>query len=377
MSAGSKPIQFLAAGHLILVLFAMCVALAGSATGAEIKTLAKNETTSLSDAQTDSLPIKIPVVDGQDIRFRRLSKSAGLSQTRVASVVQDKLGFIWFGTQYGLNRCDGYTSKVFKHEPGHSDSLSCVYIRSLFVDHSGTLWVGCDRFLDKYEPITETFAHYPIDTQVPGSLPTPIERINEDDAGMLWLATEKGLYKFDPVTGESTRYTHNPADPTSIAGNDVKFTRQDRTGQFWVADSGGLDAFDRKTGKITLHIPFRPEIGQFQQDKFGVFWIPSTSSSCALATLDLNTDHVICHSIYYKSRGVRSPVGTYSILESRDGTIWLASANAGLLKVDRQHKQIISYYNHPADNESLRSNNVISMFQDKEGDICKSVVIPK
>jgi hypothetical protein len=163
----------------------MCVALAGSATGAEIKALAKNEATSLSDGQTDSLPIKIPAVDGQDIRFRRLSKSAGLSQTRVASVVQDKLGFIWFGTQYGLNRYDGYTSKVFKHEPGHSDSLSCVYIRSLFVDHSGTLWVGCDRFLDKYEPITKTFTHYPIDTQVLGSLPTPIERINEDDPGML------------------------------------------------------------------------------------------------------------------------------------------------------------------------------------------------
>lgn len=131
-------------------------------------------------------------------------------------MVQDKLGFIWFGTQYGLNRYDGYTSKVFKHEPGHSDSLSCVYIRSLFVDHSGTLWVGCDRFLDKYEPITKTFAHYPIDTQVPGSLPTPIERINEDDAGMLWLATEKGLYKFDPVTGATTRYTHNPATPQRL-----------------------------------------------------------------------------------------------------------------------------------------------------------------
>jgi ligand-binding sensor domain-containing protein len=164
-------------------------------------------------------------------------------------VAQHKLGFIWFGTQCGLNRYDGYISKVFKHEPGHSDSLSCVYIRSLFVDHSGTIWVGRDRFLDKYKVITETFAHYPIGTQVPDSLPTPIERINEDDAGMLWLATEKGLYKFDPVTGETTRYTHNPADPTSIAGNDVKFTGQDRTGQFWVSDSGGLDAFDRRQVK--------------------------------------------------------------------------------------------------------------------------------
>ena len=81
-------------------------------------------------------------------------------------MVQDHLGFIWFGTQYGLNRYDGYRSKVFKHEPGRSDSLGCVYIRSLFVDHSGTLWIGCDRFLDKFEPLTETFAHYRIGTQV-------------------------------------------------------------------------------------------------------------------------------------------------------------------------------------------------------------------
>ena len=57
------------------------------------------------------------------------------------------------------------------------------------------------------------------------------------------------------------------------------------------------------------------------------------------------------------------------MLESRDGTVWLASMQAGLLKIDREHKQIISYHNHPADNESLGSDDVISIFQDKEGNI--------
>ena len=118
-------------------------------------------------------------------------EALGLSQTRVAWVVQDHLGFIWFATQYGLNRYDGYRSKVFKHEPGRSDSLGCEYIRSLFVDHSGVLWIGCERFLEKFEPLTETFAHYRIDTQGPGSLPTTIERISEDHAGRLWLANPK------------------------------------------------------------------------------------------------------------------------------------------------------------------------------------------
>src|SRR5215469_13738182 len=169
----------------------------------------------LDPSTSDRLPSKIRVVDANDIRFWRLPAGAGLSQFRVDAVAQDKLGFIWFGTQYGLNRYDGYKSKVFKHEPRRSDSPSCVYIRSLFVDHSGTLWIGCDRFLDKFEPITETFAHYRIDTEIPSDLPTPIERINEDDAGILWLATYRGLYRFDPATGKTTRYTHDPADLTA------------------------------------------------------------------------------------------------------------------------------------------------------------------
>jgi signal transduction histidine kinase/ligand-binding sensor domain-containing protein len=284
--------------------------------------------------------------------------------------VQDDLGFIWFGTQYGLNRFDGYRSKVFKHEPGQAKSLNCVYIRSLFIDHSGTLWVGCDRSLDKFDPITETFTHFFIETDVPGRLPAEAMQISEDrHTGMLWLATARGLYRLDPNTGQTIRYAHDPAQPASIAGSDVRFTGEDRTGRFWVAGNGGLDAFDRKTGKVTRHVPFVPEIGQFHQDNFGVFWITSTSPSCALATLDLTTNHVTCHSIYYKSGGATSPVRIYSILESREGTIWLNSTQAGLLKVDRQHKQIISYYNHPEDSESLGSNNVIFSFQDAEENI--------
>src|SRR5262249_58981027 len=75
-------------------------------------------------SMVDPLPAKIHLVDGNDIRFRRLSASAGLSQTRVGSIVQDKVGFIWLATQYGLNRYDGYNSKVFKNEPEHPDSMS-------------------------------------------------------------------------------------------------------------------------------------------------------------------------------------------------------------------------------------------------------------
>lgn len=80
--------------------------------------------------------VRLPVIDQQDIRFKRLSTADGLSQTRVSSILQDDQGFLWFGTQYGLNRYDGYKFKLFKHEPGRPDSLSGVYVHALFKDRS-------------------------------------------------------------------------------------------------------------------------------------------------------------------------------------------------------------------------------------------------
>ncbi len=284
-------------------------------------------------------------------------------------MVQDNPGFIWLGTQYGLNRFDGYKSKVFKHEPGRPDTLSCVYIRSLFVDHSGTLWVGCDRFLDKFEPITETFAHYRIDQDAPGHLPTPIDRIHEDDSGILWLATAKGLYRFDPATGKTSQYTHDPGDPTSVSGNRINVAGEDRRGRFWIASSGGLDEFDRKTGKAIWHVPLREEVSQFHEDKFGVFWmVTSNDPACALATLNRETHSVTCHSIDYETNGAKSPVTLSALLESQEGTVWLGST-IGLLKFDRQQRQLVNYQHNASDSESLESNSVINLYQDREGNI--------
>jgi ligand-binding sensor domain-containing protein len=149
-------------------------------------------------ADVDPRTITLPVVNGKGIRFTRLSTEDGLSQTKVSQIVQDDQGFMWFGSQYGLNRYDGYKFKVFKHEPGSTNSLSGVYIYSLFKDRSGTLWIGCDEFLDKFDPVTETFTHYRIDTADAQGETVPVTQISQDHMGMLWLSTLRGLFRFDP-----------------------------------------------------------------------------------------------------------------------------------------------------------------------------------
>src|SRR5215813_5880027 len=95
------------------------------------------------EAWISSQSVRLRVTDGEDIRFSHLSTKQGLSQSRVAQIVQDDEGFLWFGTQFGLDRYDGYNFKVFVHNPTRENSLSCAFVYSLFKDRDGTLWVGC------------------------------------------------------------------------------------------------------------------------------------------------------------------------------------------------------------------------------------------
>ena len=319
-------------------------------------------------AAIDSLPRHVHLVDHNDIRFRRLSGSADLSQTRAAWIVQDRVGFLWFGTQYGLNRFDGYKSKTFKHEPGRPESLSCVYIRSLFVDHSGSLWVGCDRYLDRFEPLTETFAHYRIFTDTSDEVSTPVDRINEDRAGILWLSTAKGLYRFDPTSGGTRRYVHDSRDPTSIADTRINMAGEDREGRFWVASGGGLDLFNRETGRVITRAPQQGEITRFYEDESGLFWLAGGDAQCQLATWNPRIDPVHCHTLDYSLHGTKSRAQISAFLEAHDGTLWLSST-AGLLKFEPNESRIIRYHNNPLDTASLESDQLISIFEDAERNI--------
>src|SRR4029077_9445359 len=105
-------------------------------------------------------PVRVNVIEGDDVRFLRLSGVEGLSQNRVTQIVQDDQGFIWLPTQHGVDRYDGYQFRMFKNNPAQPDSLCGVFMLSLFKDRSGTLWMGCESGLDRFETSTGAFVHY-------------------------------------------------------------------------------------------------------------------------------------------------------------------------------------------------------------------------
>jgi PAS domain S-box-containing protein len=326
--------------------------------------------TSSLDSPVDTETIRLPIVEGKDIRFARISSSQGLYQVRVSNIVQDDQGFIWFGTLNGLIRYDGYNFKVFKHDLGRQESLSGVYINSLFKDRAGTIWVGTDQFLDRFDPLTETFSHYHFDVPDSSGLPTTVNQISQDSSGMLWLSTRKGLFRLDPVTGKTKHFYHDPGDPSSLGDNAIQSTGEDRAGQFWVGTSQTLDEFDRNTGKVKRHV-LTGESGVglwFHEDRFGVFWIVYGPDG-SIATFDPKTNKLTRYG--FDSRGPESNLKnpTYALLEDHEGTMWFGTAVRGLLKFDREHRRFISYHNLPGDSDSLLDNRVIALFEDREKNI--------
>src|SRR5512133_4301188 len=127
----------------------------------------------------------------QDFRFSRISLSSGLSQTGVYAITQDTAGFLWFGTQDGLNRYDGYAIKVYSPIPDDTTSLSNTTIRALFTDHTGTLWIGTEGGLNRYNPERNDFTQFRNNPDDSLSLSNNfVTTIFEDTQGNLWIGTK-------------------------------------------------------------------------------------------------------------------------------------------------------------------------------------------
>ena len=183
----------------------------------------------------------------QPIKFDRISLEQGLSQSSINCILQDRQGFMWFGTQDGLNRFDGYSFKVYRHDAADPNSLSDNFVRSITEDATGALWIGTETAgVDKFDRDTGQFTHFP-------NLPNFVRAVYPDHEGLLWLGIiGDGLRRFDPATNRVTRYTHQPGKPDSLGNDYVQTIYEDRSGTLWIGlDGGGLDRFDRVTGKFS------------------------------------------------------------------------------------------------------------------------------
>jgi signal transduction histidine kinase/ligand-binding sensor domain-containing protein len=312
-------------------------------------------------------PVRLPIEEGTDLAFTSVPFSNGISHATVTQIVEDKTGFLWFGAKDGLRRYDGYRFRNFRPDSLNHDSLSGLIVEAVFVDRSGKLWVSSDLTLDRFDPATEIFTHYPFDAAI---LEGPIHDIRQDRAGMIWLATAHGLNRIDPATGAMIRHLTGPNDPSFL-----RSTFEEKNGTFWVASQEAVDVFDRQTGKVTQHFSLRDPVAaragrtanlsvRLLEDHSGDVWLASDRDG--LAKVDRQNNKLIYFALN-SGAGPGPEPGVRAIHEDQQHALWVGTNGGGLFKLDRDRKKFVRYRNNPSDPESLSTDRILALYEDHEG----------
>ncbi|MBX7220129.1 MAG: SpoIIE family protein phosphatase [Blastocatellia bacterium] len=311
-----------------------------------------------------------------DLQFQRISIEQGLSQSSVQAVVQDQTGYLWLGTQDGLNRYDGYQFRVYRNEPNNSASLSGNYIYALCEDRQGNLWVGTRaNGLNRFDPATGRVTRFHSDAADPASLShQTVRAIIEDIQGIIWVGTEGGLNRFEPASGTFRRYLSDANDPESLSDNFVQALAGDRQGRLWIGTNNGLNCFDPATGKFTRfqHNPTDPaslsgdRIRTLRISQTGSLWLGTNASG--FDRLDPLTG-LVTHFSTSAQGGIGLPQlsSVRDIFEDRAGILWISTDNEGLVRFDPFSRTFSQYRHHPQIPTSLSNDSLRLTFQDRSG----------
>ncbi len=309
-----------------------------------------------------------------NLRFENITVNDGLSDGSVQAILQDHLGYLWFGTADGLDRFDGYEFRSYKPSPSDSTSISEGVINGLYEDDEGTLWITTSRGgLDLFDATRKHFTHYTHDPNDPNSLGHDVLcKVHPSRSDAVWVCTlGGGLDRFDPETETFEHYRNVPRDSTSLSNNYVYDAYEDPSGYTWVATGNGLNRLtpDRTAFSRYFYTPGdadspspHPE-GWFRYihpdpDDPYLLWL---GSGAGLVRFDTRTAR---HRRYLDTF-------VYAITDDPnvDGVLWLAAArrNGGLFRFDTRSGKHVHYRHDPQDPYSLISNELFSIFADRSG----------
>ncbi len=286
-------------------------------------------------------------------RFRHLTVEDGLSQETVNAIVQDHQGFVWLGTQNGLNRYDGRRFRTYVHDRADPHSLPGSWIWTLAVDSRGDIWVGTiNSGLARYDQATDRFVRYP-------DAGKRIRSIAEAADGMIWVGSEGlGATRIDPVTGASQRFhTGNSA----LRSNAVRALHVDSFGTLWAGTSPGgvyrhdaaLDRFVR-ADMLSANVDVRAIAGGGD----GPLWMATADRG--LLGLDPASGEPVAAPAALASQTLRL------VFIDRDGHLWVGHDTAGLQRLDR-HGRLVTHRHDPGRVSSLIDDHVTALFQDRNG----------
>ncbi|UOE47247.1 response regulator [Mucilaginibacter sp. SMC90] len=310
-------------------------------------------------------------VTAQHVSFQSLTVDDGLSQNSVLAITQDSRGFIWFGTERGLNRYDTRTFKTYNVNKQDKNGISSGYIRALLSDRKGNLWVGTSNGLDLYNPKTDDFTHILFKNGRDSIYNSLVNDIYQDRQGNIWVCNWNGL---GLISKKAPYRCVRVAMPDSLNGP-FKAVYQDHNGAYWIGSSDGLIKMERSGDGYVFKI-YRSEKGKpntisdnnvtaFTEDAQHNLWIGTLHGGVNILKISTGTFTQFSH---YNS--INDPLNNNIRILRQDGAgkIWVGT-QWGISIIDPQTRKLVSYRHDPEDKNSLSQNSVYSIFIDKSNSV--------
>ena len=342
---------------------------------------------------------------GQPYYFRHYQVENGLSNNAVICSVQDKHGFLWFGTKDGLNRFDGYSFKVFRADPDKPGSIGGNFINSLYEDRNGVLWAGTEKGIYRYDATTESFS------LLKTNRTRPVTDIRMDGKGNLWFISDFLLIKYNEAKNRIVFYPINlHFEATSLcvspdgtlwastaSGFLVRYNEAENSftkyNQFahspkpvsnWIEEiystsegtilvgtsNQGAKAFDPATKTYKDLLTYNPDkteifVRNFVQTGTDEFWIATESG---IFIYNLKTGKFNNLQKKYNDDYSISDNAVYTFCKDKEGGIWAGTYFGGINYYPKQYTPIKKYFPKIGEN-SISGNVVREICEDNSGNI--------
>jgi len=311
--------------------------------------------------------------DDHSVRFDHYSTEQGLSQNTVFCITQDRYGFMWFGTRYGLNRFDGYDFKTFYHDPQDSLSLSQNMIQAICEDYNGDLWIGTDGGgLDRFDQVCQRFNNFRQQPDDPGSLSNNfVTSLLVDSHGNLWAGTKKGLNRFNP---DSQNFTSFYQDNTpGVANDNITCLIEFPAGTLWIGTaSGHLTKHNIASDQFKTIHPERLHPNRAKNNYISSLSCDSRDSSLWIGVFPIgifqyNLVNDSLKSLQIDSIDPNRPsvVAPYSIIVDQIGNVWIGSVY-GLTKYDPNSNKYTYHRPDESDRYSISDYVINCLFLDDQ-----------
>lgn len=310
-----------------------------------------------------------------DYQFVRYNTEKGLSHNQVNCFLKDSRGFVWIGTANGLNRFDGYSFRVFKHDPGDSTSIADHQVNAVFEDPQGYIWINTRLGFDIYDPVTETIDHnVNRAAQRFGLRDADFNRIIKTRSGDYWISHNKlGLLKYHTASKRLIKIRFGPTQdaPGTRAISDFD---EDAQGNLWVVcDDGFLARVNARTHAIDIRSALlqRRNLGKLSNHKVfvdgqGEPWVYIVKAAVGAFNFDFRKNTL-------RIAGTAGPDFRLSnnavsaMISGPDGRIWIGTDHGGINILDKQSGRVSTLRSNPGDPRTLSQNSIQALYKDATG----------